>query len=102
MYKLNTINQDILKAAKAPGNSLELELRKYVRVDFYQINGTNGKEDIDAIKRESVNCSQMFDPTFISRHRKTKTLVWDLIKEFKCPNTQNINLQGRKSGLLDE
>lgn len=48
MYRVNTINEDILNAAKAPGNSLEKELNKYIRTDFYQIiNGINEKKDKD-------------------------------------------------------
>lgn len=92
MYKVNTVNRDILEAAKAPGNSLEQELNKYLRTDFYQIDGYNGKSDLDYYKIESRNCSLMFDETFITRNSKTKSLVWDLMKEFKCPDTSNITL----------
>ena len=37
MYKLSTENEEIIKDANTSGISLEEELRKYVRVDFYQV-----------------------------------------------------------------
>jgi len=47
MYKLNTVNKDILEAAKKPGNTLDKELGKYVRVGYYQIGSQNGTKDKD-------------------------------------------------------
>ena len=44
MYKLSTINADIIAAAKAAGITLEEELKKYVRVNFYQIDGKAGND----------------------------------------------------------